>query len=167
MEKRIGIAMMIIAWMLFLGLMYVVFHNHLSAQYNPNQQLKTITTDAVNKIVLARNRNNHYVLNGKINGSNATFLLDTGATDVTLPLSLAKQLGLKLLSRIYVRTANGLVTAYQTKIDTLTIGSITLHDVYALVNTGKQGKTVLLGMSALKNLTFMQQGNEMVIIQHR
>ena len=166
-EKRIGIGMMIVAWMLFLGLMYFVFRGHLSEQYNPNRQVKTITTDAVNTIVLTRNRNNHYVLNGKINGSTATFLLDTGATEVTLPLNLAKQLGLRLLSRIYVQTANGLVTAYQTKIDTLTMGSITLHDVYALINTGEQGKTVLLGMSALKHLTLTQRGNEMVITQHR
>lgn len=156
---------MIMAWMLFLALMYFIFRGYLLQQHNPNRQISSMTDGEINTIVLTQNRNNHYVFNGKINGHTATFLLDTGATDVTLPLKLAKQLDLKPLYRAYVQTANGTVIAYQTKIDTLTMGNIKLHDVYALINTGAQGKTVLLGMSALKHLVFTQKGDEMIITQ--
>jgi predicted flap endonuclease-1-like 5' DNA nuclease len=44
------------------------------------------TTPACPSVVLRRNRMGHYVARGSINGAPVTFLLDTGATAVALPL---------------------------------------------------------------------------------
>ncbi len=164
-NKQIGIGMMIAAWIILLALLYVFFHSYLNKQQNPNQQVNSIAKNGINTIILKRNRNNHYVLTGKINGHKTTFLLDTGATNVTVPSSLAKKLDLKPTYSNIAQTANGLVKTYQTKIDTLTMGTITLHNVNASINAGSQGNAVLLGMSALKHLSFTQNGDELTIAQ--
>ena len=165
--KQVGMGMFVIAWLLLLGLLYFFFQHHLSVQDNPNQQIQTVTDAGQTTIVLKRNRNNHYVMTGKINDHTTTFLLDTGATDVTLPLPLAKQLGLQPQYSTTAQTANGLVRTYQTRLRQLTLGGITLYHVRATINTGYQGNHVLLGMSALKDLRFTQEGDTLTISQQQ
>ena len=74
------------AWILFLGLLTVFFNNYLAKQNNPNTNVQGQTTSNQSiEVVLQRNRYGHYVTNGKINGSPVTFLLDTGATTISVP----------------------------------------------------------------------------------
>ncbi len=92
-------------------------------------------------------------------------MLDTGATSVAVPASLAQQLGLKPGYRHKAVTANGIVEVRDTRIDTLTIGPITLRNVQASINPGMSGPEILLGMSALKDLELTQRDNTLTIKQ--
>ncbi|MDP4916602.1 MAG: aspartyl protease family protein, partial [Haliea sp.] len=85
-QKRMGLAMQVLAWVVLLGLGVFYFNDVLERQLNPNQRLQTqYTEDGVREVVLQRNRLGHYVTSGEINGQPVTFLLDTGATGVAIP----------------------------------------------------------------------------------
>ena len=62
-------------------------------------------------------------------------------------------------------TANGPVTVYDTIINQLTIGDIVLYNVPASINTGMQGTGILLGMSALSQVEFVQSGDYLTLRQ--
>jgi len=166
--KPIGKGMFIIAWLIALGLLTWVFGHWEESQFNPNKRPQSSQTQSINEVVLKRNRFNHYVLNGQINDSTVTFLLDTGATDVVVPEPIANQLGLQRGREALASTANGVITVYSTNIDTLQMGKITLRNVRASINPAMQSQdSILLGMSALKDVEFTQRGNELKIRQFR
>lgn len=159
-----GITMVVLAWALILGLMAWWFADFEESQNNPNQQIST-RSSAVGEqeIVLQRNRYGHYVATGSINGKPVTFLLDTGASDVSIPSDLADELGLERgVSQVY-NTANGQITANLTRLDRISIGEIELYNVPASINPEKQDDEILLGMSFLKDLEFTQRGDTLTI----
>ncbi len=159
--------MMIAGWIVGLGLLTLVFGNVLDGQFNPNRQVATqIGNDGVREVVLQRNRYGHYVANGEINGHTVEFLLDTGASDVSIPQSVAAQLGLKRGQPLVYNTANGSITAYMTLIRDLCLGDIELQDIPASINPYKGDDTILLGMSFLKHLEFTQRGDTLIIRQY-
>ena len=164
---RTGKVMTIAGWIVGLALLTLLFNNLLEKQLNPNQRVAARMGDGgVREVVLQRNRYGHYVANGEINGHTVEFLLDTGATDVSIPQSLAGPLGLKRGQPITYNTANGSITAYLTRIQDLRLGNIALQDIPASINPYKGDETILLGMSFLKHLEFTQRGDTLIIRQY-
>ena len=85
--QRLGKWMITAAWLLLLMLLTWFFNSQLDRQRNPNRQVLTATsTTGLPEVQLKRNRFGHYVASGLINGQPAEFMLDTGATDVSIPL---------------------------------------------------------------------------------
>ncbi|HEB59414.1 MAG TPA: TIGR02281 family clan AA aspartic protease [Gammaproteobacteria bacterium] len=166
--RRMGAGMYYAMWILGLGLLTLLFSNILDRQYNPNPRVESqLSADGTQEVVLQRNRYGHYVATGAINGQEVTFLLDTGATDVSVPLVLADRLGLKKGPVVFFETANGTASGYRTRIDHIRLGNIELHDIVASINPNVQGDEVLLGMSFLKHLEFTQRGNTLTVRQPR
>ena len=85
---------------------------------------------------------------------------------MVIPVGIAQNLKLKKGRSSIARTANGSVKVYRTRIDRLTMGDIVLENVAASINPGMQGQAVLLGMSALSQVEFVQSGNELRIRQY-
>ena len=163
---RAGAIMTVLAWILVLGLLSLFFSGWLEKLNNPNQQVSTrLLADGVREVVLQQNRGGHYVANGTINGHPVTFLLDTGATSVSVPASIARPLGLKRGAPLRANTANGTITTYATRLDEVQLGDITLRNVRADINPRMQGDEVLLGMSFLRKLEFTQRDRELTIRQ--
>ncbi|WP_109341105.1 retropepsin-like aspartic protease family protein [Saliniradius amylolyticus] len=150
--------MAVLAWIALLGLLTLWFNEELTEQFNPNQQPLSQTQNGRQEVRLKQNRQGHYVASGLINGSPVTFLLDTGATHVSIPAHLGERLNLQPGARSRVMTANGSITVAQTRIDRLQLGDISLYDVRANLNPGMGGEAILLGMSALKQVDFRQSG---------
>ena len=162
-QQKLGKTMLGICWIIVLIGLTFAFGNWEEKQYNPNQSLTGSETGTFKELVLQANRKNHYILSGKINGKEVTFLLDTGATDVAVPAHLGEKLNLKPGFRSKAITANGIVEVRDTNIRQLDIGNIQLFDVNASLNPGMQGNEILLGMSALKQLEFIQRGNQLTL----
>ncbi|MFC1685078.1 TIGR02281 family clan AA aspartic protease [Pseudomonadota bacterium] len=161
-QKRIGGGMIAVAWLALLGLLVPFFSEILDRQYNPNQRVESVVSgEGVSEVVLKRNQYGHYVADGRINGEPVVFLLDTGATDVALSKMLADRLGLKRGPPSSSQTANGVVTSWMARLDNVSLGEITLHNVRAsiLPDMGFDGQEVLLGMSFLKQLEMVQRGD--------
>jgi len=159
--------MTIAAWIVLLIIATLYFDRFLERQHNPNQAVVSVTQDGSTAITLQRNRLGHYVANGRINGTQVRFLLDTGATDVSVPGHIARKLRLERGARVQVATANGTIPVYLTLLHRVQIGDILLHDVRATINPHMQQDEVLLGMSFLKHLEFTQRGDQLVLRQYR
>lgn len=143
--------MLFAAWVVALAILALLFQRLASDRQNPNRNVEAVL-DAGGRpqVVLARNRAGHYVANGRINGQAVVFLLDTGATDVALPLGVARRLGLPLGPRRIGRTANGDVQVWSTRLDSVELGGLRARRVSASVLPNMSGEDVLLGMSFLK-----------------
>lgn len=164
--RKLGAGMYAAAWIGVFALLTIFFGKWLNQQYNPNQKVQSQITDSGAHIVtLQRNRDGHYVTSGSINGQPVIFLLDTGASDVSVPAGLARKLGMQRGQPRYYATANGRITAYMSRLDSLRIGNISLHNVTASINPSSHDNGVLLGMSALKQLEFTQRGDTLIIKQ--
>ena len=155
------------AWILGFFLLALVFSKILDQQGNPNQSISTLQTTDFQEIVLIRNRNGHYKFDGEINRQKVTFLVDTGATITAIPGELQQKLGLKAGPATSVSTANGLTTAYLTRLDQLSIGDIELYDVNASIIPGMGVDEILLGMNVLKHFELVQRGNELIIRRYQ
>ena len=152
--------MALVASLLVLGLFYLYFENSLQARTNPNRELQIAPGS---ELVLKRSRDGHYVFPGTINGQPVTFLLDTGATLVSVPAHLGGELGLKAGAPQQAMTANGTVTTRSTRVDALAFGPFEIRGVPASLNPGMGDNQVLLGMSVLKHLEFTQRGDTLIL----
>lgn len=150
----------LVASLLVLGLLYLYFENSLQARMYPNQQLQIAPGT---ELVLKRSRDGHYVFPGTINGRPVRFLLDTGATLVSVPAHLGNELGLKAGAHQQSITANGTVVTRATRLEALAFGPFDLRGVPASLNPGMAGDQVLLGMSVLKHLEFTQRGDTLIL----
>ncbi|MCX4028343.1 TIGR02281 family clan AA aspartic protease [Endozoicomonas sp. SM1973] len=160
----IGRGMLIAAWITALLLLTLYFSNWEEQRHNPNQvPIAQVNQDGSREVRLTRNRYGHYVATGYINGKAVQFFLDTGATNVVIPEGVANNLGLPKLATHKAQTANGTVDIFVTQLDNLTLGNIRFFDVDASINPHMEGDEILLGMSALRQLDFSQQGDQLIL----
>jgi aspartyl protease family protein len=119
------------------------------------------------KIVLTAGFGGHFVTNGSINGKTIPFLVDTGATNVSISQAQADQLGLKYRqgTSIMGSTANGLVPMHQITLNTVRIGEVSIHDVQAVVVPAAM-PYVLLGNSFLSRFQ-MRRENDQLTLERR
>lgn len=113
-------------------------------------------------VILQQDRSGHYFAEGTINNQPLVFLVDTGATDVAISESAARDLGLKFGPRIRVQTAAGPVGAWVTRVDSVTVGGLRLENVRATITPGL-GNKALLGMSFLKHFSITQQDERLIL----
>lgn len=163
-NRRIGKWMIFSAWLLGFAMVTLYFSYFLEKEQNPNQSVYSRQGESgETEVVLKRNRYGHYVVTGSINAVTVQFMLDTGATDVAIPAKIADKLALRKGPEKRYSTANGMVTAYSTVLDSVSIGPIVIENVRASINPGLKGKQILLGMSVLKRIEFTQRGDTLIL----
>ena len=77
-----------------------------------------------------------------------------------------RELGLRVGPETSVSTANGIATAYLTRLDQLGIGGIEMLDVDATIIDNMGDNEVLLGMNVLKHFELVQRGDRLIIRQY-
>ena len=165
-QKNLGKGMTIIGWIILLGLLTLYFSKFLDKQNNPNQNLTLNQLENYKEVQLQRNRYGHYVATGMINDKSVVFMLDTGATDISIPQNVAGRLNLRRGVKIPVYTANGQIDVYATSLEKVSLGGIELYNVSANINPFMGGEEILLGMSFLRHLDFSQKGDQLLIRQY-
>lgn len=166
-QRKLGLTMMTLAWLILLGLLAVYFDHWISDRANPNRTPATVNTPGGVEVILRANPQHHYLVSGSINGYPVTFLLDTGASEVVVPATVAKHIGLTEGMPSIATTANGRVTVYSTALKSVAIGGIHFSDIQASINPGLKEPVVLLGMSALHRIAFSQRGDMLVLRQQQ
>jgi aspartyl protease family protein len=157
-DSRLGRRMLWIAALGLLGGLYLLF----SVLENESETISSIDSNGARMVVLEQDRSGHYEAEGSINGQAVTFLVDTGATDIALPESAARALGLEFGPRVQVMTAAGPADAWVTRLDEVTVGGISRKNVRASITSG-EFNVILLGMSFLKHYGLQQQDGKLVI----
>jgi aspartyl protease family protein len=165
--RRLGGVMVTAAWVAGLGLLTLLFSDFLAGQRNPNAEVVSRHSGDRVRVVLEQNRGGHYVATAEINRTPVEVLLDTGATDVSVPEALAGELGLERGAQVMVTTANGTVPVYTTRLEEIRLGDIVLHDIRATINPHGEADFVLLGMSFLGHLEFSQRGGRLILTQEQ
>ena len=164
-QQTLGLVMFMSAWAIVLWFVFTWYSQQVEERNNPNLDPISRINVGGSEVHLSRNPSGHYVANGYINGHPVTFLLDTGATNLSIPVHIAQRLRLRPLSPQQTNTANGVITVYGTQVRYVRIGSIALGNVAAHINPHMDGDQVLLGMSFLKHIDFAQQGNQLILRQ--
>jgi aspartyl protease family protein len=162
--QKIGKGMIAAAWILALLMLAWWFGQQMQEQRNPNRQVRS-SGGETRQVVLRGNAQGHYLASGEINGEPVEFLLDTGATMVSIPQAVADRLKLEKGPPLESSTANGTITTYFTRLDRVRLGSIELENVRASINPHMEGPEILLGMSFLRKLEFTQRDNELILKQ--
>ena len=104
-----------------------------------------------------------YFVDGAINGKRTRFVVDTGATYVTLSGRKAKQLKIDYTRGVAgsLQTAAAVVPSWNIQLETVSVGGIRLSNVEATVIEGDQPVDVLLGNSFLEHTVLRKAGGAM------
>lgn len=119
------------------------------------------------QVAINANEQGHYESNFRINGSNVSAMIDTGATLVAINESTARRAGVHLSAADYtdsVQTANGKAKAAAVMLETVQIGAITVHDVQAVVMDDEALAHTLVGMSFLNRLKGYEAKNQRLLL---
>ena len=116
------------------------------------------------RLVLNADSQGHFWTQGKINGGEVRFLVDTGATMIALGRSDARRLGLNYTrgERAASVTANGVVATWRVRLDTVEIAGVRLHNVDAMVHE-RDLPVTLLGMSVLSRMRWQRDGQTLIL----
>ncbi len=155
--------MLLLASVGALALLTFGFDRLLEVRRNPNTEPLSRSGGGYVEVVLAANDRDHYVATALLNGRKVEVLVDTGATQVAISESLAAKLGLPRGPAFQVATANGIATAYATRVTSIRLGEIELRDVAANIVPNMTSPDVLLGMNFLRELEMTQRNGELVL----
>ncbi len=117
-------------------------------------------------VTLSADPSGHFIAPGSINGASVMFLLDTGASSVTLPASEAKRIGINYRAgqMMGASTANGVIPAWRVTLNNIRVGNISMNQVEGLVVESNMPAT-LLGMSFLNRTDMKREGQIMTLVQ--
>jgi aspartyl protease family protein len=127
---------------------------------------RTVKSDAVREsTVLTADVKGHFYADGQQNGRSMRFFVDTGASLVSIPSSEARRLSIDYGKgqKALMRTANGNATGYLIRLDTISVGGITVYGVDAVVIEGNGLSHTLLGMSFLNRMNMKREGDLMTL----
>jgi aspartyl protease family protein len=110
----------------------------------------------------------HFTTGGSINGVPVNFMVDTGATMVSISTRTAQRMGvdLKTAQAGMTTTANGTAVAYKVTLTNVKVGAISLNLVEALVSDGMSDSFALLGNSFLSRLDMKREGEILTLTQN-
>src|SRR5262245_15553630 len=118
------------------------------------------------KVTLIADGRGMFYAEGAVNGVPMRFMVDTGATYVSMSAKDAMRLGVNFHKGqpVAMQTANGTVIKYQVRLDSVKLGGIELQGVDGVV--GEQDMPfALLGMSFLNRLEMQRDGQTMTLIR--
>ncbi len=110
---------------------------------------------------LKQNPGGHYSTDGSVDGKALNFVVDTGASFVSLPEAVAHSALIYCEDKIGMSTANGNAEACTAKIKKLQFGAFVVQDVSAVIIPNLSQP--LLGMNVLQLFKVAQENGEMQI----
>jgi aspartyl protease family protein len=119
------------------------------------------------RVKLAPDSRGHFVTDGQVNGQPIRFLVDTGASLISMSTAEAQRIGIDYRNgeRGYSIVADGRrVPVYRVKLDSVTLGDITVFGVEASVSEGSMG-VALLGMSFLNRMEMQRDSQSLTLIK--
>lgn len=106
-----------------------------------------------------------YTVTGFVNQQFADFVVDTGASYITMNANHAKRLGIDYskANKVMMNTAKGKTTAHVVTVNSVRIGGIELKNVKAAVVQELESDKMLLGMSFLGQVEMKQKNGLMIL----
>ena len=116
------------------------------------------------QIVITAGSGGHFMTAGAINGRAVRFMVDTGATNISMSAAEAEHIGLDYRNgqRGFVTTANGNAPAYKVRLAEVRVGDVQVYDIEATVVPG-QMEFILLGNSFLTRFQMRRDNDTMTL----
>ena len=116
------------------------------------------------QIILTAGSGGHFVTQGSVNGKATQFMVDTGATSVSMGQDEARRMGIKFEDgqRFYGSTANGTVVGYRVSLTTVRIQDVEVHNVDAAV-LPQPMPFILLGNSFLTRFQMKRENDSLTL----
>ncbi len=118
--------------------------------------------DASHEIVIPVSRDGHYYLDGAVNGAPVRFMIDTGASYVSVGAEFARSVGLPEGIPGYFSTANGTVEGRLVKNQTVKADVFELSGLAVAVMPAYRGDG-LLGQNFLRHFEISQSGGTLLL----
>ncbi len=156
------------AWVIIIGVLLIGFsykselvriYNRVYANLIPGNYVK----DNKKTVIVYANQYGHYYVNSITQGANIKYLIDTGATTVSLTRADAEKIGIDINKLNYtqkVSTANGILLSAPVKLDYIQINDIIVEDIRASVSQDNGLEKSLLGMSFLNKLNSFEVSDD-------
>jgi aspartyl protease family protein len=146
----------VVFWMVVMGGLYLAMTHYLKP--------KPVTVSATGNLIIPRDRDGHFYAVGAINGQPITFLVDTGASLVTVSEALAQSAGLGRGVPTVFQTANGTLNGRIVNDVTVTLGPLTVSGLRVGVGLvgGVQDKA-LLGQGFLARFDITLSKDQMML----
>jgi len=146
----------------------VIMKSSASHQANDRTAKQAPQKPADTRTVVLSTENGHFAAEGRVDGRPIAFMVDTGASQITLRASDADRLGYRPREQDYViriSTANGEGRAASIEISRVEVGEIMVRDVPALVVPDSALSVNLLGMSFLSRVHWSHERGQLVLEQ--
>ncbi len=116
------------------------------------------------RVMIEGDSQGHFLAQGSVNGASMRFLVDTGATAVSMGAADARRAGIDFRQgrQAYSQTANGVAPIWIVKLNSVRLGGIELAGVDAAIHEGDM-PVVLLGMSFLNRMQMSREGNRLIL----
>jgi aspartyl protease family protein len=149
--------MIIFAWVFAFLLFALFFHfsgeERGRSEYSVKHGTLTIEPDA----------SGHYWIEGMIHQTPVHFMVDTGASLVAIPQSLAEKLQIKGQYPIQLNTAGGVVRGELVRLRQLSFAGFQFNNVKAVIMPQATDSTILLGMNILSKFTITQKDRQLLL----
>ena len=119
-----------------------------------------------NRIVLTAGSGGHFMTPGQINGKAVQFMVDTGATSISMTVNDAERMSIDYKSgqRIQLSTANGVIPGWRTTLSSVRVGDVEVFNVEAVVAT-RDMPFLLLGNSFLTRFQMIRENDQMTLVK--
>lgn len=117
-------------------------------------------------VTMHANSRGQFQVLGAVNGSTVRFMVDTGATYVSLGRGDASRVGIDIsrAEPVMLQTANGVASGWKVKLDSVRVGDVVLRGVDGIVQSTDM-PFALLGMSFLSRMEMRHDGGSLHLRQ--
>lgn len=126
---------------------------------------RAVATDERGTVVIDRSYDQHFYVAGSINDHPVTFMVDTGASVVSVSEELARQIGLPPGAPAVFDTFGGRIAGRIVPEASVRAGGIRVDGIR--VGVGATGQQALLGQNFLNKLELSQTGERMILRVNR
>lgn len=146
----------VVFWLAVMSLLYMAMNHYLKP--------KPLTVSASGDLVIPRARDGHFYAAGSVNGKRANFLVDTGASLVTVSEKFAREAGIAAGEATVFQTANGDMRGRIVPDVPVGLGPIAVSGVRVGVGfVGHDVDDALLGQSFLSKFEIVLQKDQMTL----
>lgn len=156
--RQLGLIPMLIFWCVVMGMLYLLMTHYLKPRH--------AKVMANGDLVIKRSQDGHFYTLGKVNGVDAKFMVDTGASLVTVSEDFARKASIRGGVPTTFKTANGDAQGRIVDGVGISIGPVNITNLRVGVGLrGHDSSDALLGQSFLSKFDIVMGKDQMVIRQ--